>query len=164
MAYASGLEKLRAADSRETVLNIARVLFCCNLAREAAPSSGNLHSAVASGSEAAPSSNLQRDRSRSTTRRTASADGAGAEPEAVPVSLRGINIQQRWAQLLLAGQKTIEARKYPLVASGYSNEDLWIVQTTGKGEDASIVGVVRFHGCREYLGRASWRADAARQP
>ena len=44
--------------------------------------------------------------------------------------LRGINIQRPWAQMILDGQKTVEARKYDLM--GYRNEDLWIIETPGK--------------------------------
>ena len=74
--------------------------------------------------------------------------------------LRGINIQRRWAQLILARTKTVEARKYPL--KGYENEYLWLVQTTGHAEETSIVGVVRFKGCVEYLDLVAWRADRQR--
>ena len=54
--------------------------------------------------------------------------------------LRGINIQRPWAQLLLDGLKTVEARTYEL--KGYLNEDLWIIETPGKGRTRrSYIGV-----------------------
>ena len=66
----------------------------------------------------------------------------------VPTTLRGINIQQPWAGLIVAGGKTIEARRYPLTT--YRGEPLWLIETPGSCSaatekfDARIVGVVRF--------------------
>merc|ERR1712176_288960 len=48
-----------------------------------------------------------------------------------PRHLRGINIQRPWARLILDGLKTIEARRYELMT--YLNEDLWIIETQGRG-------------------------------
>ena len=61
--------------------------------------------------------------------------------------LRGINIQEQWAQRIYAGLKTIEARKYPL--KRYKDELLWLIETpdkpnSGKRRRTEITGVVRF--------------------
>ena len=92
--------------------------------------------------------------------------------------LRGINIQRPWARLILDGLKTVEARKYDLTA--YLNEDLWIIETPGKGRRgesyigvngkltkhghsptsvARIIGIVRFGSSFQYTDLAHWRAD-----
>lgn len=52
----------------------------------------------------------------------------------VAKQLRGLNIQRPWARLILAGIKTIEARSYAL--KGYTQEDLWIIETPGKAKSA----------------------------
>lgn len=103
-----------------------------------------------------------------------------------PLTLRGINIQRPWSQLILAGKKTIEARKYAL--KNYQDEDLWIIETKGNTRAAAdvcgamglaspknvrrlrrqvpyrcrIVGVVRFSSCFRYTDLAQWRADEDR--
>ena len=76
--------------------------------------------------------------------------------------LRGINIQWPWARLILDGLKTVEARKYDLM--GYLNEDLWIIETPGRGQrdkgklGPRIVGIVGFDGSFQYTDLACWRA------
>ena len=95
--------------------------------------------------------------------------------------LRGINIQRPWARLIVDGVKTVEARKYEL--TGYLNEDLWIIETPGKGTTrrsyigvdgkvthesdkgkhvSHIIGIVRFGASFQYEDLAHWRADQAR--
>ena len=54
--------------------------------------------------------------------------------------LCGINLQRPWAQLILDGLKTVEARKYE--PKGYLNQDLWIIETQGRGRTKrSYIGV-----------------------
>ena len=54
--------------------------------------------------------------------------------------LRGVNIQRPWARLILEGLKTVEARTHE--PKGYLNEDLWIIETAGKGRKRrSYIGV-----------------------
>ena len=103
--------------------------------------------------------------------------------------LRGINIQQPWARLILDGCKTIEARKYPL--RGYLNELLWVIETSGTCKrtidmdrptglqpeqllgrrhrrvrapafSSKIIGVVRFGSDHEYTDVQQWRSDEKR--
>ena len=61
---------------------------------------------------------------------------------------RGINIQRPWAELLLSGEKTVEARRYPL--KGYRGEELWAIQTTGpsnrRHEELKRIIGMRKHG------------------
>ena len=56
--------------------------------------------------------------------------------------LRGLNIQYPFSQLILTGDKTIEARRYAL---GHLNiarpgEEQFIIETPGKGVSAALVG------------------------
>ena len=103
--------------------------------------------------------------------------------------LRGINIQQPWARLILDGCKTIEARKYPL--RGYLNELLWVIEASGTCKrtiemdrptglqpeqllgrrhrrvrapafSSKIIGVVRFGSDHEYTDVQQWRSDEKR--
>ena len=64
--------------------------------------------------------------------------------------LRGINMQQPWARMILDGQKTVEARTYELTT--YLNEDLWIIETLGNAHTfvARIIGIVRFGSSFQY--------------
>ena len=81
------------------------------------------------------------------------------------LTLRGINIQQPWARLILEGKKRLEARAYALAPSSvYRNEPLWLIETPGKCERsarfaARIIGAVCFDTSKEYATTAEWRAD-----
>ena len=73
---------------------------------------------------------------------------------AARLTLRGLNIQYPFSQLILAGAKTIEARSYPL---GHRNiarpgERLFVIETPGPG-DALTDGVVLGPGPAEALER-----------
>jgi len=41
-------------------------------------------------------------------------------------------VQRPWSELILSGEKTVEARRYPL--KGYKDEDLWLIATWGPSE------------------------------
>eukprot|EP00929_Paragymnodinium_shiwhaense_P059617 TRINITY_DN29850_c0_g1_i1.p1 TRINITY_DN29850_c0_g1~~TRINITY_DN29850_c0_g1_i1.p1 ORF type:complete len:853 (-),score=145.12 TRINITY_DN29850_c0_g1_i1:253-2811(-) len=45
---------------------------------------------------------------------------------------RGLNIQDPWSKLIMAGIKTVEARRYPL--KGYRDEELFLIETPGKSK------------------------------
>ena len=81
----------------------------------------------------------------------------------VLLSLRGINVQRPWARKILDGEKTLEARRYPL--KGFLGEDLWIIETRGAHGSkiapfrSQIIGVVRFGADFKYTDVAEWRAD-----
>ena len=49
------------------------------------------------------------------------------------VTLRGINIQMPFANLLCRGEKTIEVRSYPLQT--YQGEDLLVIATPGQAKE-----------------------------
>ena len=77
--------------------------------------------------------------------------------------MRGINIQEQWAQRIYACLKTIEARKYPL--KRYKDELLWLIETpdkpnSGKRRRTEITGVVRFGNDAEFSDYEEWRRDA----
>ena len=61
---------------------------------------------------------------------------------------RGINIQRPWAELLLSGEKTVEARNYPL--NSFRGEELWVIQTAGpsnrRHEELKRIIGMRRHG------------------
>ena len=80
--------------------------------------------------------------------------------------------------MILDGLKTVEARTYKL--TGYLNEDLWIIETPGKGRRgesyigvngkltkhghsptsvARIIGIVRFGSSFQYTDLAHWHND-----
>ena len=78
--------------------------------------------------------------------------------------LRVLNVQRPWARLLLAGNKKVEVRKYPL--KNYAREELWLLET--KGNDApldfisKIIGIIRFSKDFEYKDLEDFRADESR--
>ena len=68
-------------------------------------------------------------------------DPAGPAQQLV---LRGLNTQYPFSQLILTGDKKIEARRYAL---GYRNivqpgEEQFIIETPGKGASAALAGKV----------------------
>ncbi len=81
-------------------------------------------------------------------------------------TLRCLNVQRPWAQLLVTGVKAVEVRKYPL--TNYRHEDLWVVETKGADRDvrrdleARIVGTIRFERNFKYKSLAHFREDKAR--
>ena len=86
------------------------------------------------------------------------------------LSLRGLNIQWPFSQLMLMGAKSEEVRRYELNYRGIAktDEEVWIVETKGLAADASanamvsglqiaprpsspqVVGTVRFAGAHSY--------------
>ena len=98
------------------------------------------------------------------------------------LSLRGLNIQWPFSQLILAGIKTVEVRgydlryKYPNVLPG---EEVWLIETPGSSKAlesaisdrmdmgqspkrAQIVGTVIFSNAEKYADVNAFRADARR--
>ena len=98
------------------------------------------------------------------------------------LSLRGLNIQWPFSQLILAGIKTVEVRgydlcyKYPNVLPG---EEVWLIETPGppkalksaigdrmdmgqRPKRAQIVGTVIFSNAEKYADVNAFRADARR--
>ena len=62
------------------------------------------------------------------------------------VTLRGLNIQFPFSQLVLLGAKTIEARTYRLGKGNIAQagEEMFLIETPGKGTKGAVVGVVRW--------------------
>ena len=80
-------------------------------------------------------------------------------------TLRGINIQQCWCELIYSGAKTIEARKYQL--HSFKGEWLWAIETpntptSGGRTQAAITGMIKFSGQRKYISIEEWRYDRHR--
>ena len=109
------------------------------------------------------------------------ASGDAARSSAVTLALRGLNVQWPFSQLLLAGLKDCEIRRYAL---GHRNiaragAELWIVETSGPCGSASrnampgdvslgarpakaqIVGTVVFSSSAPYAELSEFRADEA---
>lgn len=78
----------------------------------------------------------------------------------------GLEVQQPWAELLLAGRKSIETRDYPLPPH-LLDVPLAVVQSAVGGlathglASGHIVGTVAFSVCKEYTSRELWAADSA---
>ena len=83
------------------------------------------------------------------------------------LNLRGIHIQEHWAEKLYSGLKTVEARKkqFPSYTDG---NPLWVIETPdkpkkGKRRVAEITGVIRFQqDPAEYANYVDWRNDFKR--
>ena len=79
--------------------------------------------------------------------------------------LRGINIQESWAQRIYDGEKTVEARTWE--PGCYSGEN-WLIETpdkpkrNGKRKHAEITGTIRFGAAHEYANYKEWRSDFER--
>ena len=77
--------------------------------------------------------------------------------------LKGINIQEQWANKIYSGEKTVEARTWEggLYVDG---SPLWVIETpdkpkTGKRKIAEITGVIRFGNPTEYVSYQEWSND-----
>ena len=103
---------------------------------------------------------------------------------AAPLSLPTLNIQWPFSQLILAGVKDTEVRRYALGYRGITlaNQEYWIVETPAnrltrsassvavigdavigpRPESAQIVGVVSFSHDEEYSSTVTFRGDEAR--
>ena len=87
--------------------------------------------------------------------------------DVVELNLRGIHIQEHWAEKLYSGVKTVEARKkqFPSYTDG---RPLWVIETPDKPKKgkrcfAEITGVIRFQqDPTEYANYADWRNDFKR--
>ena len=79
------------------------------------------------------------------------------------LSLRGINIQEKWAKLIYSGEKIVEARTYK--PGCYAGEN-WLIETPtkpkGQRKRAEITGTIRFGDAVEYSSYDEWRADFKR--
>ena len=80
--------------------------------------------------------------------------------------LKGINIQEQWANLIYSGEKTVEARTWEggLYVGGRL---LWVIETPdkpkkGKRKFAEITGVIKFGQPVEYSCYEEWRIDFQR--
>ena len=79
-------------------------------------------------------------------------------------TLRTLNFQRPWAQLLVRGVKTVEVRTYPM--RNRQGEDHYVEETGGKkaprGFKNAIVGTIRFKGDFKYTSYQPFRDDEAR--
>ena len=92
------------------------------------------------------------------------------------VTLRGLNIQFPFSQLVLLGAKTIEARTYRLGKGNIAQagEEMFLIETPGKGmkgalvgdwpvgdppAKAQVVGTVTFRSSTPYQTTAAWKKD-----
>ena len=79
------------------------------------------------------------------------------------LSLRGLNLNHKWADLIYEGQKRIELRTYPI--GNYVEEPLWIISTPGEDKSwgkAKITGMILFKGCIKYKSLKHVHEDVAR--
>ena len=79
------------------------------------------------------------------------------------LSLKGIHIQEQWANQIYSGHKNVEARTWDggLYTDG---RPLWLIETPnkpkgGKRSLAEITGVIRFGPPTEYSSYDEWRMD-----
>jgi hypothetical protein len=79
------------------------------------------------------------------------------------MKLPGINIQAPWAELIIAGKKTVETRLYPLPQK-YVGKRMAMIETPGRdGRFSSrLVGVVVFGESFSYRSRKQFYADSGR--
>jgi hypothetical protein len=113
----------------------------------------------------------------SSTSNTAQEAAAGSGSLAQRLTLRGLNIQYPFSQLILEGHKTIEARRYSLGHRKIANpgEELFLIETPQKcagaactgdaalgpePQEASVVGTIEFSHSTEYSEREEFRSDA----
>ena len=101
--------------------------------------------------------------------------------DATPLTLRGLNVQWPFSQLLARGLKTIEVRSYPVAKCTVkfaAGEEVWLVETVGqtnhgatpldtvdldsRPSSARIVAAVTFAESCEYTILADFHADRAR--
>ena len=105
----------------------------------------------------------------------ANLQGSGAAG-AQQLVLRGLNIQHPFSQLILTGDKTIEARRYALGRHdiAHPGEELFIIETLGEGARAAlvgeaavgpppraaqVVGTTIFSKSSQYTSARSWERD-----
>lgn len=107
-------------------------------------------------------------------------DGSQPMNLAHQLTLRGLNIQYPFSQLLLMGAKTVEARTFPLGYRKIANpgEDLFLIETPGprniKGamvenlpvgpppQHAQVVGKISFSSSQAYANESEWKEDRHR--
>ena len=79
-------------------------------------------------------------------------------------TLRTLNVQRPWAQLLIRGDKPVEVRTYRLV--NRVGEDFYVEETVGqrpqRGFENGIVGTIRFKGDFKYTSYQHFRDDESR--
>lgn len=112
------------------------------------------------------------------TRKRQRPDSLPSMSDAVSLSMRGLNIQWPFSQLLLKGVKTQEIRKYSLDYRGIAKTDevVWIVETKGphakatknaiigdlqiapRPSAAQIVGTVKFGSYHRYATLQAFEA------
>ena len=78
--------------------------------------------------------------------------------------LRGLNVQQPWARLLLDGTKTVEVRTYPL--RSYKMEMLHLIETGGRKASPDFktctIGQIRFESDFQYTSLEAFHEDERR--
>ena len=78
--------------------------------------------------------------------------------------LRGLNVQQPWARLLLDGTKTVEVRTYPL--KSYKMEMLHLIETGGRKASPDFrtctIGQIQFESDFQYTSLEVFRDDERR--
>ena len=92
------------------------------------------------------------------------------------LTLRGLNINWPFSQLLLLGAKTVEARRFPLGHRNiaHAGEELFLIETPPKcasagvvsdhpvgprPQAAQVVGTVIFSGSEAYADTSAWKRD-----
>jgi len=93
------------------------------------------------------------------------------------LTLRGLNINYPFSQLILQGTKTIEARTFPLGHRNIANpgEELFLIETLGPKnvlgavlgdqavgpppQHAQVVGTVAFGSSRPYASTSAWKNE-----
>lgn len=93
------------------------------------------------------------------------------------LTLRGLNIQYPFSQLILLGAKPVEARGYPLGHRNIANanENLFLIETPGHKnvhgavvddlpvgpppDHAQVIGTVSFCSSDRYANKSSWKKD-----
>lgn len=75
--------------------------------------------------------------------------------------VRGLIMDRHWAEMVLAGSKTIETREYALL-DYFANEPVFLLEENARNDGTySVLGTVVFEGCKEYKSAKEF-ADAAR--
>ena len=83
-------------------------------------------------------------------------------------TLRGFNVKEPFAAMLLDGSKPFETRSYDVTrghSGHFAEEWFWVVECPGNSRKgrAKILGIIKFaSAATRYTSLAEWRADRAR--
>jgi hypothetical protein len=79
------------------------------------------------------------------------------------LKLPAVNIQHPWAELIIAGKKSIETRHYPL-PKAYIGKEMLVIETPGKEGrfKRRAVGLVVFGESFQYESRVEFYKDRAK--